>query len=251
MVVMTSNLPVIPKIAIVSLVKWMEKHGYSRESWDFYDIDMLDPSDNEIRSYVRGARPTVIGFSATVSTTYAQVKRIAALARAECPDAWIVLGGSLSASANVILNKTAVDVCVEGDGENPWVEFSTTASGSVASGDTRSSRRSRASATSMPIVRCSSPAIPKDRLVDIPFPDYDILKVGLRTRPAEFENYFREGVNRRGFASIRARTSRGGDLALRRSGRPKAASCAAPSASGRPRGTRSKTSTVSRSTWRS
>ena len=117
------GLPVMPKIAIVSLIKWMEKHGYGQEHYDFFDIDMLDSSDDEIRSAIGAAKPSVIGFSATVSTTYSQVKRIATIAREIAPQAWLILGGSLSASARVILHKTAIDICIQGDGENPWVEF--------------------------------------------------------------------------------------------------------------------------------
>lgn len=75
MVVMTGNLLVIPKIAIVSLIKWMERSGFKRDEWDFYDIDMLDPSDEELRSAFKAANPTAIGFSATVSTTYGHGSR--------------------------------------------------------------------------------------------------------------------------------------------------------------------------------
>ena len=84
---------------------------------------MLTPSDDEIRNYFETYQPTVVGLSAVVSTTYLVVKRIAKILRQTCPDTWIVLGGNLSASANVVLRKTDVDVCIQGDGEIPWVEF--------------------------------------------------------------------------------------------------------------------------------
>lgn len=195
MVVMTSNLPVVPKIAIVSLVKWMEKHGYSRESWDFYDIDMLDPSDEEIAEYFRHSEATVIGLSATVSTTYSQVKRVAALARRECPNAWIVMGGSLSASASVVLQRTDVDVCVQGDGENPWVEFLdyTRRHGRAWNYDALSHIKGLTYLDDTREMRFNGYP-EKISSSEIPFPDYDILAVGLRTRPTELDNYFRLGA---------------------------------------------------------
>src|SRR3990172_3538018 len=117
------QLPVIPKIAIVSLIKWMERHGYTQDQYDYYDVDMLLPSDKELLDYFKSYKPTIVGLSAVVSTCYAQVKRISSLLRQGCPDAWIVLGGSLTASSNLILRKTEVDICVVGDGEIAWVDF--------------------------------------------------------------------------------------------------------------------------------
>ena len=110
-------LPVIPKIAIVSIIKYLEKVGYERQDIDFYDVDMLQPTDDEFASYLMKTKPDVIGLSAVVSTCYSQVKRLSHLARAVLPSTLIVMGGSLSASANVVLNRTDVDICVVGDGE--------------------------------------------------------------------------------------------------------------------------------------
>ena len=52
-----------PKIAIISMIKWMELHGYTRKNWDFYDIDMLYPSDEELREYFNKLQPQVVGLS--------------------------------------------------------------------------------------------------------------------------------------------------------------------------------------------
>ena len=117
------DLPVLPKIAINSIVNWMEKHGYSSDIYDYYDIDMALPSDEEFIEYLKEYQPTIVGLSAVVSTSYSQVKRLSRIIRDICPDAWIVCGGALTAIANVVLRKTNVDICVIGDGEIPWVEF--------------------------------------------------------------------------------------------------------------------------------
>ena len=120
---MDGENPVLPKIAIVSLVKWMEKHGYSSDMYDYYDIDMMCTSDEEFIEYLKEYQPTIVGLSAVVSTSYSQVKRLSRIIKDICPDAWIVCGGALTAIANVVLRKTNVDLCVIGDGEIPWVEF--------------------------------------------------------------------------------------------------------------------------------
>ena len=101
-------LGIVPKIAIVSLVKWMERHGYDSSTYDFYDIDMLYPDDNEIESFFSSGDATVVGLSAVISTSYQQIKRIAAIVRKTNPNAWIVMGGNLSASSEAVLYNTEV-----------------------------------------------------------------------------------------------------------------------------------------------
>ena len=38
-----------PKMAMVALIKWLEKNGYTRDDYDFFDVDLLQSSDQEIR----------------------------------------------------------------------------------------------------------------------------------------------------------------------------------------------------------
>ena len=45
------SLGIMPKVAIVSLVDAMKKAGFPKSSYDFYDIDMLYPTDEEIEKY--------------------------------------------------------------------------------------------------------------------------------------------------------------------------------------------------------
>lgn len=114
---------VVPKIAITALMKWMEKNGYPRSDCTFIDFDMLLPSDEEMLEYFRKYAPDVIGISASTSGTYAHIKHIAALVKSVCPETFIVMGGNLSASSNLVLRKTDVDMCVVGDGEIAWVKL--------------------------------------------------------------------------------------------------------------------------------
>ena len=71
------SLGIMPKVAIVSLVDAMKKAGFPKSSYDFYDIDMLYPSDNDIEEYFIKNKADVVGLSAVVSTSYMQVKRLA------------------------------------------------------------------------------------------------------------------------------------------------------------------------------
>lgn len=189
------QFPLMPKIAIVSLVKWMEKHGYTRDDWDYYDVDSLLPSDEQLAEYFRAYKPEVVGLSAVVSTCYAQVKRIARIVRASCPDAMIVLGGSLTASSNLILRKTDVDVCVVGDGEIAWVGMLdyVKVHGRKKVVDALRGIKGLAFLDEGGDLHFTGYGlqIPGD---EMPFPDYDILLAGLKDHPEELRNYFRLGL---------------------------------------------------------
>jgi len=196
------DLPVMPKIAIVSLINWMQRHGYKRDQYDFYDIDMLDSSEEEIRAYFKSYNPSVLGLSATVSTTYAVVKRIAAIARDECPDSWIVLGGGLSASANVVLQRTQVDICVQGDGEIPWVQFLDYCARYGREWRYDELARIKGLAYLDPHGEMQfagyPPRIPAS---ENPYPDYEILAIGVKAKPEALDYYFRDGKQSSWFQS--------------------------------------------------
>jgi radical SAM superfamily enzyme YgiQ (UPF0313 family) len=190
-----SQLPIMPKIAIVSIIKWMEKHGWGPDTYDYYDIDMELPSDERLERYFREYQPTVVGLSAVVSTCYSQSRKISQIIRRVCPDAWIVLGGSLAASANVVLRKTDVDLCVVGDGEIPWLAVLEYVKAHGRSWNYEALSRIKGLAYLNPAGELVSTgygeAIPGK---DQPYPDYRILQLGLKDRPQDLSNYFRKGV---------------------------------------------------------
>lgn len=117
------SLGIVPKVAIVALVKWMERHGYTSDNWDFFDIDMLYPTDDEVKKYFSIYKPHVVGLSAVVSTSYTQVKRLSHLIREVSPDTLIVMGGNLAASSEAVLVNTDTDLTIVGDGEIAWVSL--------------------------------------------------------------------------------------------------------------------------------
>lgn len=189
----SEGMAIIPKIAIVSLIKWMEKHGYSRESYDFYDIDMLYPTDEEIIAYFSEVKPTVVGLSAVVQTAYGQIKRISRLIRKVLPDSWIVMGGNLSASSEAVLMKTDVDITVMGDGEIAWVEFLDYVKtyGRIWNYNELKKISGLCFLNEKKNFYFESygKSIPSDQ---IPYPDYELLKTGLRNHPEAIFNYFRD-----------------------------------------------------------
>ncbi|MBI4439652.1 B12-binding domain-containing radical SAM protein [Candidatus Woesearchaeota archaeon] len=117
---LAGDFPAAPKIAIISILKWMEKHGYSGE---FYDIDLVRPTDGELLDYFGRVQPDVVGLSAVVSTSYGGVKKVSGIIRKSCPSCVIVVGGNMAVSSNLILRKTDVDYCVLGDGEISFVSL--------------------------------------------------------------------------------------------------------------------------------
>ncbi|TAN55648.1 MAG: B12-binding domain-containing radical SAM protein [Magnetospirillum sp.] len=182
-----------PKVAIVALVKWLEKHGYPREMIDFYDIDMLLPTDAEIDAYFRELQPDIIGLSAILASCYTDVRRVAAIARRACPNAWIVMGGHLAAAANVVLRKTEVDVCVAGDGEVPLLEF-------VRYVERRGRDKNFEELARIPGLAYLDADAELHfngfhfgvNEADLVAPDYDLLLSGLKGKDYLLENYFSE-----------------------------------------------------------
>lgn len=179
------------KMGIVALVKWLEKNGYTRDHYDYYDVDMLLPSDEEIRNYFLQYQPTVIGLSAILASTYPEVKRVAKIARETCPDAWIVMGGHLSAAANTVLRKTDVDICIAGDGEYPLLEFLDYVKTQGRAWEfTRIQQiKGLSFIDNTDTLRFTGwPAgIPNEELE---VPDYELLQSGLKDQPHLIENYF-------------------------------------------------------------
>jgi radical SAM superfamily enzyme YgiQ (UPF0313 family) len=115
------SFPILPKMAIVSLIKAMEANDLNTCS--FYDIDMILPSDDEIRDFFRRDKPDIIGLSAVVSSSYPQIKRISALIREVLPDSIIAMGGNLGAISDIVMKTTDIDLCFVGEGERSWIAF--------------------------------------------------------------------------------------------------------------------------------
>lgn len=111
--------PISP-VGILRINTFIKKNGFDS---DIYDINNLRPSDEELIKAFKKANPTVVGLSATLSHCYPNVKRITKILRDLFPNVWIVVGGHLTGSSNVVLKKTDTDICVVGDGEIPFLKL--------------------------------------------------------------------------------------------------------------------------------
>jgi radical SAM superfamily enzyme YgiQ (UPF0313 family) len=114
------QFPPISPAGILQINSWIEENGYNS---DVYDINNLRPSDKELIKNFKRANPAVVGLSAPLSHCYPNVKRITKILRELFPDIWIVVGGHLTGSSNVVLQKTETDICVVGDGEIPFLKL--------------------------------------------------------------------------------------------------------------------------------
>lgn len=193
-------LGILPKNAIVSLIKWMERNGWKSDSYKFYDIDMLYPSDDDIKKFFGEYQPTIVGLSAVVSSSYEQVMRISSISRKMCPNAWIVVGGSIADSAAVLLSKTETDICVKGNGEIAWVNFIDYVEKYKRDWNYEALGQIKGlcylNKTKELIFNGPEEAIPAE---DMPFPDYDLLQSGLQNQPEAINNYFRDALQSRWF----------------------------------------------------
>ncbi len=115
--------PRVPNTAILSICKHMERNGYPKDSYDYYDFEMLYPSDEEVREYFRKYRPHLVGLSVPISTGYSHVKIISKIIREELPDTLIVMGGYLAGSSDAVIKCSDVDMTVVGDGEIAWLKI--------------------------------------------------------------------------------------------------------------------------------
>ena len=191
------QVPILPKTAIISLIEAMKKAGFPSSTYDFFDIDMLhfELTDNDIKNYFQSYKPHVIGLSAVTSTSYLQIKRLASIIRSVLPDSWIIMGGNLAASSEAVLLSTEVDLAVIGDGEIAWVKILE----HIINYPDRKDYKTKSKLINIKGVAYLDEndvinlngfgtAIPSE---EMPYPDYELLKSGLKNREDLLINYLR------------------------------------------------------------
>jgi radical SAM superfamily enzyme YgiQ (UPF0313 family) len=143
----------------------------------FFDIDGLRPSFSEVIQRFRVEAPDVIGISAVVSTAYGYAKNFCQAIREVLPNAKIILGGNLAASAELLHRFCNVDVCVIGEGEKIIVNLANYYIQHLEEDDYSELQRIRGITYLSPggdmIFTGYEAAIPANELVD---PDYSILE---------------------------------------------------------------------------
>lgn len=108
-----------PPIGSLSILNYLRKAGV--EDAEFYNIDGNRPTYQQVLDHIRDRRPGVLGISAVVSTAYAYTKKLVGDVKAMLPDCLVVVGGGLAASAEILLRKAGVDLCVLGEGERVFL----------------------------------------------------------------------------------------------------------------------------------
>ena len=103
-----------PPFGSMAVIQSLRKIG---EDAQFFNIDYFRYRHNEIEAYFKEQQFDLVGISAVVSTAYVYTKYLSNLIRTVSPNTTIIVGGNLAASAEILLHKCEVDICVSGDGE--------------------------------------------------------------------------------------------------------------------------------------
>tara|TARA_B100000315_G_scaffold179931_1_gene168773 strand:+ start:524 stop:1501 length:978 start_codon:yes stop_codon:yes gene_type:complete len=104
----------LPPFGALAVIQSLRTAGYAPY---LYDLDALRLSEDKIKDFFLRYRPDVIGISAVVSTSYAFIKKLCLWLKKELPGTRIIVGGSMTASAEILLRFSKVDVCVHSEGE--------------------------------------------------------------------------------------------------------------------------------------
>ena len=103
-----------PPFGSMAIISSLREIG---EEPKFYHIDYHRPDQQEIKKYFSENDFDIVGISSVVSTAYSYTKFLTALIKEVNQNTKIIVGGSLAASAHILLRKALVDYCVVGDGE--------------------------------------------------------------------------------------------------------------------------------------
>ena len=110
-----------PPTGSLSVINALKKAGF--HDTEFYNIDFLRPSFPNVLNHIQTLKPDILGISAVVSTAYGYTKRLSLEIKKILPETFILLGGNLGASAEIILKKTGVDFICISEGERTAVDF--------------------------------------------------------------------------------------------------------------------------------
>lgn len=103
-----------PPFGAMAVIQSLRKDGWNPV---FYDIDACRPNLAQVERFMIDSQPDVVGISAVVSTAYSYTKRLAQIIRRSAPEARIIVGGNLAASAEILHRLAGVDYCVIGEGD--------------------------------------------------------------------------------------------------------------------------------------
>lgn len=110
----------IPNVGLAYVMSHAQRAGLD---FELIDIDAHRYSDEEVDRLIRQATCDVVA-AGTLVSCYARMKELFATVRKHHPKAVIVTGNTLGTSVpHVVLEKTAADICVVGEGELTFVDL--------------------------------------------------------------------------------------------------------------------------------
>lgn len=110
----------LPPLGVLSIASNVESKGHSVAVCDAHAEQM---DDIEVRALIRHHQPRVVGLSVLTSQVLAAHK-IARIAKEEVPDCLVVAGGvHAEAMPERMLQNSAIDLVIRGDGEEATVEI--------------------------------------------------------------------------------------------------------------------------------
>lgn len=112
-----------PPVGALSVINYLRKHGDADIDIEFFNIDAHRPEYADVLRRVADYAPDILAISAVVSTAYAYTKKLTQDVKRLLPSATVVVGGNLCASAEVLMRKAGVDVCVLGEGEKVFLNL--------------------------------------------------------------------------------------------------------------------------------
>lgn len=117
----TTIFNIMPPLGLLSIMAWLEKHGYESEIIDCYATAM---DESALVDEVLSRVPDVIGFSCTTSS-FLEGYRIAAALKERNPRLIIIFGGphACTMEAALLDRFPAIDYLVLGEGEQTMLEL--------------------------------------------------------------------------------------------------------------------------------
>jgi anaerobic magnesium-protoporphyrin IX monomethyl ester cyclase len=110
----------LPNVGLAYVMTAAERAGFD---FDVIDIDAHRFSEEKVGELIRNSKCDVVGVGTLVSC-YGMMKKLFGVVRQYHPKATIVVGNTLGTSIpGTLLSKTAVDVCVVGEGELTFVDL--------------------------------------------------------------------------------------------------------------------------------
>ena len=110
----------IPNVGLAYVMGAAHRAGFD---FSLIDMDLYRYSDEEFEQIIKERQCDVVAFGALASL-FGQVQNISGMIRCYHPTAKLVLGNTLAtASTDIVLQKTDIDICVLGEGEETFIEL--------------------------------------------------------------------------------------------------------------------------------